>query len=61
MTIAYMPTIRFYKLNPAWVLTLPLSAAFYLFATLDSALSFWSGRGGEWKGRTQDATNRGIG
>ena len=58
MTIAYMPIVGFYGLSPAWALTMPLSAAFYLLATLDSALSFWSGRGGEWKGRIQDTTNR---
>jgi hypothetical protein len=35
-------------------LTLPLSAVFYMVATVDSAIKFWSGRGGEWKGRSQD-------
>jgi hopene-associated glycosyltransferase HpnB len=54
MTIAYLPMVRFYRLNPLWALTLPLSAAFYTFATIHSALKYWSGRGGQWKGRSQD-------
>jgi hopene-associated glycosyltransferase HpnB len=55
MWLAYSPMVRFYGLNAIWALTLPLSAAFYLAATLHSALKYWSGRGGEWKGRAQDA------
>jgi hypothetical protein len=45
---------RFYGLNPLWALTLPFSAVFYMAATVHSAVKFWSGRGGEWKGRPQD-------
>ncbi|HLJ25888.1 MAG TPA: glycosyltransferase [Candidatus Angelobacter sp.] len=54
MTLAYLPMVRFYRLNPLWGLALPLTAIFYMGATLHSAFRFWSGRGGEWKGRTQD-------
>lgn len=54
MTVAYLPMIRFYRLNPLWALTLPLAAVFYMGATLYSAFQFWLGRGGEWKGRAQD-------
>jgi len=54
MTIAYLPMIRFYRLNPLWALTLPLAALFYMGATLYSAFQFWLGHGGEWKGRAQD-------
>ncbi|MGB8770906.1 MAG: glycosyltransferase [Candidatus Korobacteraceae bacterium] len=54
MWITYSPMVRFYGLNAAWALTLPFSAAFYLAATVHSAVKYWSGRGGEWKGRTQD-------
>ena len=54
MTAAYLPTIRFFGL-PAWrALSLPLAAMFYMGATFHSAFMFWSGRGGEWKGRFQD-------
>ncbi len=55
MIATYYPMIRFYELNPLWALTLPLSAVFYMAATIHSAVKFWSGRGGEWKGRAQDA------
>jgi hopene-associated glycosyltransferase HpnB len=54
MIATYYPMIRFYELNPLWALTLPLSAVFYMAATIHSAVKFWSGRGGEWKGRAQD-------
>lgn len=55
MALAYLPTIRFYRLNPLWAFTLPLTALFYMGATLYSAFRFWSGKGGEWKGRIQDS------
>ena len=54
MTISYAPMVRYYRLNLLWSLTLPLAAVFYLGATVQSALRFWSGRGGQWKGRVQD-------
>jgi hopene-associated glycosyltransferase HpnB len=54
MTIAYAPMVRYYGRGPQWALTLPASASFYMFATLHSAIKYWSGRGGEWKGRAQD-------
>lgn len=56
MTFAYLPMIRFYRLNPLWAFTLPLAALFYLGATIHSAIKFWLGHGGEWKGRAQDRT-----
>jgi len=52
---AYLPMVRFYGLNPLWAMTLPASAVFYTFATFHSAVKYWRGRGGEWKGRAQDA------
>ncbi len=55
MWAIYSPLVRFYGLNRAWALTLPFSAVLYLAATLHSALNYWSGRGGQWKGRAQDA------
>ncbi len=54
MAFAYLPMVRFYGLHPLWALSLPAAALFYMGATLHSALKFWSGRGGEWKGRLQD-------
>ena len=57
MFLTYVPIIRFYRLFPLFVLTLPLAALFYMYATVRSALSYWSGRGGEWKGRSQDGAS----
>jgi len=53
MAFAYQPTLRYYRLSPLWALALPLVASFYTAATIDSALRYWSGRGGQWKGRLQ--------
>jgi hypothetical protein len=55
MLVGYIPTLRAYRRNPLWALTLPAAAVFYMGATIHSALRYWSGRGGEWKGRAQDA------
>ena len=53
MLISYYPMVRYYRLNPLWTLTLPLAAIFYMGATIDSAIRYWTGRGGEWKGRVR--------
>ena len=53
MTVTYLPTVRFYKASPLWALTLPAAAAFYSYATGLSAVRYWLGRGGQWKGRAQ--------
>jgi hypothetical protein len=55
MVICYGPVVRFYGRPWPWALTLPGAAVFYMAATVNSALRFWSGRGGTWKGRIQDA------
>jgi hopene-associated glycosyltransferase HpnB len=55
MSIAYMPTLRLYNLSIGWAPLLPRVALFYMVATVDSALRYWSGRGGEWKGRVHTA------
>jgi hopene-associated glycosyltransferase HpnB len=54
MTATYSRMVRYYRSNAAWALTLPIAALFYLGATIHSALNYWSGRGGNWKGRFQD-------
>jgi len=53
MLFAYQPILRTYRLSPLWALALPLVALFYTAATIDSAIRYWSGRGGSWKGRLQ--------
>jgi len=56
MTIAYAPMVDFYGRSVLWSLTLPLAATFYMAATVDSAIHYARGRGGQWKGRSQDVT-----
>jgi hypothetical protein len=58
MTATFLVTVRYYGLSPLWALTLPIAAVFYGYATCVSAMRFWMGRGGQWKGRTQ--ASRGI-
>ena len=55
MSGCYLPIVRFYRRSPLWCLTLPVIAAFYLAATINSAVRYWRGGGGMWKGRIQDA------
>jgi hopene-associated glycosyltransferase HpnB len=54
MSVAYFPMVRFYNRSPLWSLTLPFVAVFYTGATIHSAIQYWTGRGGQWKGRAQD-------
>jgi hopene-associated glycosyltransferase HpnB len=49
--VSYLPTLRRYDRSPAWVLALPLTAAFYLAATVGSAINHWRGTGARWKQR----------
>ena len=58
MTAAYAPAVRYYRLPWFWVPLLPAIAAFYLGATVWSAISYWMGRGGMWKGRAAASTNQ---
>jgi len=51
MSVAYYPSLRFYRRSPLWAPALPLIALFYLGATVHSAVAWWRGKGGEWKGR----------
>ncbi len=55
MSIAYVPMVRFYGRSVLWSITLPFAAAFYMAATIHSAIQYATGRGGQWKGRSQDA------
>ena len=51
----FIPVVREYRVSLSTTLCLPAIALFYTAATIESALRYWSGRGGEWKGRVQDA------
>ncbi len=54
MTVTYLPTVSFYRQPQVTALTLPAVALFYAAATAHSALLYWTGKGGQWKGRIQD-------
>jgi hopene-associated glycosyltransferase HpnB len=56
MSVAYWPSVRYFKRQWFWAPLLPLAALFYLGATLHSAFAHWRGRGGMWKGRAQSIT-----
>jgi hopene-associated glycosyltransferase HpnB len=53
MTLSFLPTVRFYRLSAVWAPLLPLTAVFYAWATWLSAVRYWMGKGGLWKGRAQ--------
>ena len=53
MSIAFLPTLRAYDVPRPIAVLLPLIALFYVAATVGSAVLFWRGRGGYWKGRVQ--------
>lgn len=53
MVIAFQPMLRFYKLSPLWGIALPAIGVLYTAFTFDSAIQFWRGKGGMWKGRAQ--------
>jgi hypothetical protein len=55
MSVSCVPMLRFYRCPLLIAPLLPLIALFYVGATCASAVQFWLGRGGEWKGRFQAA------
>jgi hopene-associated glycosyltransferase HpnB len=61
MALMFQPILRFYRLSPLWGIALPVIGAFYAGFTLDSAIQYWSGKGGMWKGRAQAGQNIGSG
>ncbi len=48
---SYLPTLRRFRQSPLWALALPLVAAFYMAATVGSAVAHHRGRGVVWKRR----------
>ncbi len=56
MAVSLQPMLRFYRVSPLWGIALPMIGLVYTAFTLDSALQFWRGRGGMWKGRAQAMT-----
>lgn len=56
MTVCYLPTLRRFGRSPLWGVALPVIAAFYLAATVGSALNHYQGRGVAWRGRAYRGT-----
>jgi hypothetical protein len=53
MGVSFLPILKVYRCPPLVALLLPAIALFYMAATIGSAVQFWRGRGGAWKGRYQ--------
>jgi hopene-associated glycosyltransferase HpnB len=52
MSLSYLPMLRLYRLSPLRAPGLPLIALLYAAMTADSARRHYTGRGTEWRGRT---------
>ena len=59
MAFIFAPTLRFYGLPVIHVFALPVVAAVYTLFTIGSAVQYWTGRGGQWKGRIQAPAPKG--
>lgn len=54
MAGSYLPMLRWYDVSPLFAFLLTLAGALYMLMTIASAVRWWRGRGGGWKGRTYD-------
>ena len=52
MSLSYLPMLRLYRLSPLRAPGLPLIALLYAGMTADSARRHHTGRGAQWRGRT---------
>lgn len=60
MSITFFPMVRFYNILPLFCAALPIIADFYMSFTIDSALQYMRGRGGQWKGRMQASKGKNL-
>ena len=58
MAAVFQPILHFYRRSPLWGVALPVIGVFYAAFTVDSAIQFWRGQGGMWKGRIQTVTRQ---
>lgn len=58
MTMAFMPILTLYRRSLFYAPLLPLAGLLYCLMTIGSAIRFWQGRGGAWKGRTIDSIEK---
>jgi hopene-associated glycosyltransferase HpnB len=59
LSASYLPTLRRYRRSWLWAPFLPLVAAFYMAATLGSAVNHYRGHGVAWKGRAYQGAGQG--
>ena len=52
---SFLPTIRYYGLQPLWALTLPIAAVMFLAMTWTSAIRYSLGERSRWKNRTYES------
>ena len=52
MGLSYLPTLKYYDMNPLWTITMPIIGLLYLLMTWGSAINHWRGTGSLWKERT---------
>jgi hypothetical protein len=57
MAASFVPALRRFNLAPWWAPLLPAIAAFYMAATIGSALAYHTGRGAVWKDRAYGRTH----
>lgn len=51
MAYSFFPILRWYGLSQTYGLLAPLGGVLYTLMTIDSAIDWWTGKGGNWKGR----------
>lgn len=54
MSLVYVPSLRSLSVSPLWAPLLPFVTLFYIGSTIHSAVQYYRGCGGEWKGRIHD-------
>ena len=61
MALSYLPTLRYYGMNPAWCAAFPFAGVLYLLMTWGSAWRHWRGAGAYWKQRSYAGVSGGAG
>ncbi|MFW6049469.1 MAG: hypothetical protein ACOC88_04765, partial [Candidatus Bipolaricaulota bacterium] len=54
MATSFIPIMDWYKVSKGYALLGPLSGGVYALMTIDSAIQWALGKGGNWKGRTYE-------
>lgn len=60
MWLAYLPTLRFYRLPAAWGLLMPFTGLLFLIMTWDSARRYLLGERSAWRGRRYAAGRENV-